>query len=286
MVGASGAAGTHFTDGTRLFQHGDYRAAGVEFDAAFASRPHHDALWNAAQSWERAQELARAANRYARYLDIAPHDAPDRDRATAALARLSIRLGRIEVFAGAAAEVEVDGEPAPSSPSYVYPGAHVVTARLGEKSASQTIEVGAGAVESVVLSADGSPSPGGATSPPAPSTSEAVAKKPEIAPGESKRSEVWLVGALGAATLAAAGLTVWSGVDTLAARDDFLSRPTQATLDGGRSREVRTNVLIGTTAALGVLTLASAAFLVQWRSPDRRVRAGIGPTGGGLLLSY
>ena len=42
--------------------------------------------------------------------------------------------------------------------------------------------------------------------------------------------------------------------------------PTQSALDDGRVRELRTNVLIGGTAAAGVATLVIGAFFTRWRS--------------------
>jgi hypothetical protein len=283
-------AGQHFNQGSEAFRRGDYPTAGEEFDRAYALAPHPDALWNAAQAWERSQELVRAANRYAEYLELAPASAPDRDRATAALARLAPRLGRIEVHlgadatAGSAAPVaSIDGEPARPGSNFVYPGAHEVTFRSGTTSRRQPVFVQAGMVESVALLEDVARPRSSA--PLAPS---AMFPAPVGVGGEDRASSSgvprWVVFAGGGATAIALGVTVWSGIDTLSAKSTFLTDPTQQTLQDGRDRQLRTNVLIAVTAGLGAATLASA-FFVRWRSRGGSVALGLGPRLG-LAISY
>lgn len=66
------------------------------------------------------------------------------------------------------------------------------------------------------------------------------------------------------ATVALAAVLVWSGVDTLSARDAYLQNPTEAGYNDGVGRETRTNVLVGVTAGLGVATLVCATLLTDW----------------------
>jgi hypothetical protein len=80
----------------------------------------------------------------------------------------------------------------------------------------------------------------------------------------------------GIATLAVGGVAVWSGLDTNRARDTFDADPSQTNLDSGRDKQTRTNVLIGATAGLAVLTVATAIFLVDWGAP-KPVEVGVGP---------
>jgi hypothetical protein len=65
-------------------------------------------------------------------------------------------------------------------------------------------------------------------------------------------------------TAVAAGVTVWSGLDTQSAADDYKKNPTQEGLDDGQSLEMRTNVLIGVTAALAVGTGVVGIFFTDW----------------------
>ena len=59
-----------------------------------------------------------------------------------------------------------------------------------------------------------------------------------------------------AVTVVLGGITIWSGLDTLSARDDFMSKPTRAGYDDGVAREHRTNWLLGATTVAGVATVA------------------------------
>ena len=46
--------------------------------------------------------------------------------------------------------------------------------------------------------------------------------------------------------------------------------------DEGKAAELRTNVLLGVTGGLALLTAATALFLVSWRSSSAAVRIGAG----------
>lgn len=73
-------------------------------------------------------------------------------------------------------------------------------------------------------------------------------------------------------TAVAGGLSVWSGLDTKSTHDDFTAQrcatqPTNACdalASSGKSAETRSNVLFVTTAVLGVATLATAIFFVDY----------------------
>jgi hypothetical protein len=80
----------------------------------------------------------------------------------------------------------------------------------------------------------------------------------------------------GILTAIGAGLTVASGLDTLSQRSQFDKDPSQTNLDSGRSKQVRTNIMLGATATIAVLTGACAIWLVDWHSKDRSVQAGAG----------
>ncbi len=95
---------------------------------------------------------------------------------------------------------------------------------------------------------------------------------------------VSLVGA--GLTVASAAVLTWSGVDTLSARDAYVTAPTEAGYRDGVSREVRTNALVGVTAALGVATLVTAVFFTDW-SPrrGRALSVAVSPMSGGAAAA-
>jgi hypothetical protein len=97
----------------------------------------------------------------------------------------------------------------------------------------------------------------------------------------------------GAVTAGLLGVTIWSGLDTMAYRDTFDKNRTQANLERGNAKQLRTNVLIGATAGVAVLTTVAAIWFVNWKgngpanaanvSGRPSVRAGLGA--GSLLVT-
>jgi hypothetical protein len=248
------AASIAFRDADRAYRAGDYRHAAEAYHEAYVRAPHYAPLWNEARAWEKASEVERAANVYAKYLREAPANAPDRNRATAALDRLAKKLARLDIHAASGlVDVKVDGAAIEDVSVYVVPGAHVVEARDGDAVVRQSPSVEAGSITSVALLAAPKPSNAAvATLPPAP------------APSRTWSPVVVYFG--GAVTAITAGLAIWSGFDTLSQKTTFNAAPTQDNLDSGRSKESRTNVIVGASAGVGVFTLAAAVFLVDWHA--------------------
>ena len=278
------AASDAFREGDRAYRAGDFRRAASEYETAYKRAPHHAPLWNAARAWDRAGELARAANLYAKYLREAPANAPDRNSATTSLKKLSTRLARIDVHSAKGLEdVTVDGQSFEGDSVYVLPGQHVVEARSGRERVHQSSRVDAGDAVSVALLAP-------AAEPSAPS---APTKPAEAPPALTPSSRGWspaVVAFGGAVTAITAGLAIWSGFDTIRQREVFDGAKTQDNLDAGRAKQTRTNILIGVSAGVGVLTAACAIFLVDWHAPSTEKSPSAGPSAqlgvgpGSLLL--
>lgn len=112
-------------------------------------------------------------------------------------------------------------------------------------------------------------------------------------------SPVWAYVGAGL-TVVLGGVTLWSGLDTQSAVQEFDEREAslpeseaQMLLDEGHAKETRTNILIGATSVVGVTTLILTAFFVDWGGrdhPEQAFAAGplIGPRldGSGLSLGY
>ncbi|MBI5537360.1 MAG: hypothetical protein HY898_31850 [Deltaproteobacteria bacterium] len=273
------AAAQAFAEGQRAFTLGDFPHAAESFEKAYAKAPHHAALWNAARSWQKAGETARAANLYARYLREAPPNAPDRNSASSALQKISTKLARLEIHATGIDQITVDGQPIESTSVFVTPGTHLIEGRAGDRTVRQSQPAEAGAVVSVALVA---PPPAASSSPkppPPPPTSSAKPSSGKLPPA------VVYVG--GAVTVVLAGVMVWSGLDTLGQKKTFDSEPTQANLDDGHSRQTRTNVLLAVTAGAAVLTTVAAVWLVDWKgkSDDKGpVNVKVGVAGESLVV--
>ncbi len=270
-----------FKEGQRAFAAGDFRRAGASFEAAYRKKPHPSALWNAARSWEHAGESAQAANLYSRYLREAEPGARDRDSATIALKELGGKLGRIDVTGAGAQTALVDGKEVVGASRWVVPGEHVVTAKVKDTALRKTITISAGQVLSVALDPP-------EDKPPPPSVTPAPQPVKGEEPDPGFRLPWIVVAAGGVLTATAGGLTIWSGLDTNAKRRAFDDEPTQANKDDGLERQLRTNVLLGTTIGLAALTGVAAIF-ADWSSgPFRSGHITLTPrfaeNGGGLLL--
>ncbi|TKD01336.1 tetratricopeptide repeat protein [Polyangium fumosum] len=275
------AATRAFEEGERAYRAGDFSRAAERFEEAYRRAPHPAPLWNLARAWDKAGEIARAANGYARYLREAPQGAPDRDEAGKALAELAAKLGRIEVFAPEAEDVQVDDQRLDGTSVYVHPGTHVIKGRVRGIAVQRTEALEAGSVRSVALIAESVAStpnkfPQEPTRPAAKATRLPAKPTPAPAPRAEKP---WLVPALvasGAATVVSAGLVVWSGVDTLDALSDFDAAPTWDKLYDGRDKQFRTNVLIGVSLGLSAVTGALGSIWLVDRS-GRDVKIGLMP---------
>jgi tetratricopeptide (TPR) repeat protein len=262
-----------FEQGRTAFNGGDYASAALAFDQAYATRPHHSSIWNAALAWERAADPVKAANRFARYLDEAPPDALDRDTATARLQALGGKLGRLELRAEGVTELRVDGQAVDSTTVYVSPGSHVVTARKGSQSIRHLASVQAGELLSVALApgletvdaekaADVRASGDEPEPPLMPINGRSTVVQENDTSWRGLPPITFYAGTVITATLA--GVTVWSGIDTLAARDDYDREQSRAKAEEGLEKQDRTNILFAVTLGVALLTGVTALWLVDW----------------------
>jgi hypothetical protein len=90
----------------------------------------------------------------------------------------------------------------------------------------------------------------------------------------------------GAITLGLLGATIWSGLDTVKARDEFDQKATKTEADkeAGIAKQTRTNVFIGATAVVGLLTTGVALFATDWSGGKKKegARLRVGP--GSFLI--
>ena len=114
------------------------------------------------------------------------------------------------------------------------------------------------------------------------------ASEPESDSDESGagKLEPWLFIGLASATAVAAGVTLWSGLNTLALNDEYKdytlqegALPAVARRDysDAHSAQTRTNVLIATTSVLAVATLIVGVFFTEWEDPARPPEAKLVP---------
>jgi hypothetical protein len=251
-----------FKKGEVAFKKNDFAGAATAFEAANDIAPHPAALFNAARAYERAGELAQAANLCARYLRDAPEGDKRRGKAMGMLAELRPKLGRITVIAVDADDITLDGAALALEETYVNPGDHQVAGRFGNRMARRKVNVVAGSLERVTLEPK-KVVPAATLDQGEEVAPESDAPKDVAAPESSGFSPALFYVGLGA-TAVLAGATVWSGLDTNSAREDFDKNPSRDALDEGESKQSRTNLLLGTTAVVGVATGVIGAFFTDF----------------------
>jgi PEGA domain/Tetratricopeptide repeat len=108
-----GEARQHFADGLKLYKDGDFDAALVQFERAYAIKPNYKVLYNIAQTYFQLREYVEARDNMASYLKEGG-TAIDPERQAAAskdLADLEKRVARVTVTVNVAgATVLVDGK--------------------------------------------------------------------------------------------------------------------------------------------------------------------------------
>lgn len=251
-----------FSDGQAAFEAGDFRRAAGLFETAYATKPHHSALWNAAKSWQRAGEDLTAVNLLERYLKEAPVDAANRAEANAALAAIEKRVGRIQLQIVGVSNAMLDGATTKDGLSYVAPGEHSLTADDAGKTVRKVVTVKGGEIVSVTLS-------------PAPKE-----EKPKVIVIEKTASGVspWFVLGGSVLTAGAGAATIFFGLDAIHKRDAFLQDQTsQASFDAGTDAQLRTNIALGATIGLAVITTAVAIFFTDWRGAGKERKAEVKP---------
>jgi hypothetical protein len=279
----------------------DFARAADLFELADRSAPSAAALRSAIRNHQASGHLARAATLalYAGQRDAA--DPASAQLSASVRAELSSRLVWVRVQCASPCGIAVDGradagERRVEHLFYVDPGTHEISASFeGRPSVQQSLQGEPGAriertvrpPEVAVPTEPSTPrgstteSVSGGASPSVSVPSEAVVAPtagsagrgvtPLVdSPTRSGLSPVFFSVGVGV-TVVLAGVVIWSGLDTLRARDVYVADPTEARYVEGRGLEARTNWLIGATTVAGLGT-AALAVVTSWRAPDRGAR--------------
>ncbi len=245
-------------------------AAAEGYESAFTLGRTWKWLASAASARQTGGDPAAAANDYARYLAGAPETEKGRATAKKELAVLGAKLGRLSIKAPGATAINVDSRPidlAQAASFYVMPGPHLVEARFPEQSATESPTALAGQSTTVTLTAPAIEAPAPAPVAVVPVTTEKPRSTRPLPP-----FAVYLGAGV---TVLLGGLTVMSGLDTLSQKESFDGQRSQANLDDGKSKQLRTNILLAGTGVVALATGAMAIFLVDWRRTDTKL--GFGP---------
>lgn len=281
-------AGDEFEAGRRAYKDREWVAAAEHFEAADRFAPAAVSLELAIRARDKARQLERAATLAALALDRHPTEAKLAELAGPILQRADKELFRVRVQCEPDCDLVVGtklvhGAAAARRTLFVAAGQHEIRAGWsGGRSASETVSAKKGGKAELQFEA-----------PPEETKPTPVATKPEVrangttsqrradpAPGPDRGTKdvesgsglppaVFFVGA--GLTVVAGAATVWSGLDTQnnpgpdAVREGCAGQGTDCELyQDGLDRQRRTNVLIGVTAGLGVVSGVIGAFLTDW----------------------
>ena len=271
------AAAAAFGEAQRAQLRGDFAQAADLFEIADRAAPSPAALRSAIRNHRAAGRSARAATLSAEAQSRYADDAETSALATDTLTALAPSLGHVSLRCATECTVTLDGRALvahaiASYELYVEPGAHtIVGSWRGAGVDRQSFEAHAAeaiTLELVVPVAEAQPEP---------VVEPVVTPEPEPTPPPPPASSgvhPALFGTLTSLALVGLAVTIWSGIDTLNGASEYRANPTHAGYDDGISRELRTNVLIGVTSALGVAALISV-FFTDWDDitpgPDERI---------------
>lgn len=267
-----------FDLGRQAYKDGRFTEAAEQFERADASAPSAAALALAIRSRDKSGDLDRAGTLASLALTRYPDDEDIAQIAPDVIARAGAALYELTVTCSEPCDLTdgtkvVHGRRATRRTLFLTAGTHELRAGFdGDRTASHSVDALEGASGSVDF-APPSPAVEQPVETPPPPAPEPPAAKPEADEGVRKRHGlppiVFWAGA--GATAVAGGLTLWSGVDTVnnpgvakvkalcAAGDEDCKYYKE-----GRSKQTRTNILLGVTGVLGVATGVVAAIAIDW----------------------
>jgi hypothetical protein len=267
-----------FTEGTEALKAGRYREAALHFEAASKLRPHAFASFTAAQAWDKAEDPARAADAFARSMELEGLGPKDKKTARDRLVSLEQSLGTANIGGPADVVVQFEGSTEANPPARLHGSPGIRTLLIARKSsvdrmdvllkAGQTVEVDVTAVAAPPAASSSAP-------PPPPPPPKASAPPPPPPPPEKPGQTRKIVGyaAMGAGVVSA-GIGIGLGFKTLSARDEYTSAPTRDGYDHATSMRTWTNV-----AWVGAVVLGGVgAALVFWpadKQPAAEEHAGV-----------
>ena len=259
--------------GARAFGQGSYAVAATEFSRADELGPTPAALKAAilAEDPVLAMSLVDRADARAPNASVAAQVARARDR-------FSDKVARLKITCAAACSAKVGQEPTQVGASRYYRAGNYVI---------EITTTGAPEIFAVQLpggtnmewkpppkalpaepTASSVPSSAPSTAPVTPPTSSVTATatvataaptSAPLAPRATTLSPAWFAVGLGV-TAVAGGLTIGFGLDTLSKHDAFLIHRTEDGASAGQDAQLRTNVLVGVTAAAAVATAVIGYF--------------------------
>jgi len=278
------AAARAFSDGQSAQLEGNYERAAQSFELAYNIAPSREALRSAVRARQLSGQLPRAAT-LAQVLATRYADDPVSAKLAAdILSEAKLKLARIVVTCTPACTLAVGGRAvsltaAATQIVFTAPGRQALEATFeGDQAVAREITVRAG--DDLTLPIDPPPPRVVLRRPPPPVARPAPAPAPR---DRGLSPAVAITG--GAVTLVLGSLTLWSGLDTQKAHEAYVAAPSDAGFNDGRSKQLRTNLLLAGTGASGLTTAVIAIFWTRWRSHGAPPEVSLSTTHGGVSLA-
>lgn len=270
--------------GTRAIAERRFLEAAIHFEAAGTRAPHGASYYMAAIAWEQGSRPDRAADAYARALQLPGLDEVANERAKDRIRELEKLLGTLAVTGPDGWRVQLDGQLDVPLPARVHglPGLHSLHIQPPDRPvAKREVSLTAASTTELALTDADAPAAKSDPAPPPPPRVVRVEVVREVPPpGNTRR----IVGAgvlgLGVATLGAAIVT---GVTALDARDAYQLSRTRAEYDHVRTLQTVTNVLWITGAAVSI---GGGALLLWPAKSATRPSARVGPASVTLEVGF
>lgn len=305
------AAGA-FDDGSRAYKAGQFELAASYFEAADAAVPSARALRMAIRARSEAEQPARASTLAELALARHPNDTSTRALAEKTVKDNAAALHRLRIKCTSPCVLAVASRSVPGAAAKRW----ILWVPPGETSIGASFSGAAGADQQVIAARAGGDNTlsfvPGATAPeePAPRPAPSVAPiepapavqppvepdriDPEVDDGPSwiEHPAVFVVSLI--ATAGAGGVLIWSGIDTLKSpgedvvREACVGQGTECPeYQEGLDSQLRTNILIGATAGLGLVTGIIGIFVTEWggddESPESATSVTVSPSGGAIM---
>lgn len=278
-------AAERFDQGRDAYRAGIFAEAAEHFEAANRRAPSASALGLAMRSRDEAGQLLRAANLAELVLLRYPDDVELTDRAKEIITSATATSARAHITCEPACEMVVDrrlshGGVQPSWVLYLEPGQHVLSANFsGNQVVTKSVSVQAGDSADYAFEAP-KPILLPRLNPPLP---QPPARPRPVIESRKPLSPTWFWIGVGTTTALSAA-TLWSGLDAQnnpgpdVVRRECVGLGEACELyQQGQRKELRTNLLLGATAASAVATAAIGAFFTEFsgHTPPRAGRGNV-----------
>jgi hypothetical protein len=272
-----------FDAGVQAFQEADYVVALDRFREAFRYKPHPAVALNLALAESRNGMLLEALKRFD---DVLSHpEASERLKETAQRERQTVEGNLavlvLEVEGTGSISATIDGVEMVGSPptARLNPGTHrVLVVEDGRILLERTVTVATGERLRIAVQKSSEVQ---VVVPPG---------RPDPPPKKTRVDPAWFYASAGL-TLGFGALSLWSGLDTQSAFDDYeRDLPTlpqdeiDRRVDDGHSKETRTNVLLGVTTLAAAGTAVLGIWIVDWGGSAGSEAGNVAVTPGGLLV--